>query len=208
MVLARLEVCDILWERAGWAFVFLWLGVAYAAEGGGHGCCVDAIGSAMRLNFFALDRVPEELRIARRNVEDDVPCFGKKRPKLAARRPKAVNPRGELRCPHHSTEVLSNRSSHPNMSFAAPLRNQSLRALNSWTCASCARSLPRTRNTAFTPARRWLTTTKESRQSHVPRMDQMHARYKEKNRTVAYATPTFVSEYTRSSCSAATTSTA
>jgi hypothetical protein len=60
MVLGRLEVCDILWERAGWAFVFLWLGVAYAAEGGGHGYRVDAICNAMRLGFFALDRVQKD----------------------------------------------------------------------------------------------------------------------------------------------------
>ncbi|KAH7075904.1 cytochrome c oxidase assembly protein CtaG/Cox11-domain-containing protein [Paraphoma chrysanthemicola] len=73
------------------------------------------------------------------------------------------------------------------MSVASPFRHQSLRLANSWTCSSCTRSLariPRARNPAFTPARRWLNTTKEVRQSHVPRMDQMHARYKEKNRTV------------------------
>lgn len=76
------------------------------------------------------------------------------------------------------------------MSVASPFRHQSLRLANSWTCSSCSRSLarlPRARNPAFTPARRWLNTTKDVRQSHVPRMDQMHARYKEKNRTVMYA---------------------
>ncbi|KAH7398800.1 cytochrome c oxidase assembly protein CtaG/Cox11-domain-containing protein [Phaeosphaeria sp. MPI-PUGE-AT-0046c] len=73
------------------------------------------------------------------------------------------------------------------MSFATPLRHQSLRQFSSWTCSSCARSMirtPRTRNSTFTPARRWLHATNPARQGKVPTMDQMHARYKEKNRTV------------------------
>jgi hypothetical protein len=102
--------------------------------------------------------------------------------------PKTANSRGELRCPHHSTKTSSTNHHTPTtMSFRPPLRQQSLRAFESWTCASCSRSLtrlPRARNATVKPARRWLTTTKETRQGHVPRMDQMHARYKEKNRTV------------------------
>ncbi|OAK98380.1 hypothetical protein IQ06DRAFT_327761 [Phaeosphaeriaceae sp. SRC1lsM3a] len=73
------------------------------------------------------------------------------------------------------------------MSFATPLRHQSLRQFSSWTCSSCSRSLariPRTRTSTFTPARRWLHSTNSARQGQTPTMDQMHARYKEKNRTV------------------------
>ncbi|KAF2131040.1 hypothetical protein P153DRAFT_313293 [Dothidotthia symphoricarpi CBS 119687] len=73
------------------------------------------------------------------------------------------------------------------MSFASPLRQSPSRAIEAWRCSACTRSLtglPRARNPAFSIPRRCLNTTKELRQSTVPRMDQMHARYKEKNRTV------------------------
>ncbi|KAH9875312.1 hypothetical protein J1614_004804 [Plenodomus biglobosus] len=72
------------------------------------------------------------------------------------------------------------------MSFAAPLRPYAARNFGSWTCAACTRSLTRTsraRNPTWT-ARRCLNTAKEARQTSVPRMDQMHAQYKMKNRTV------------------------
>jgi hypothetical protein len=118
--------------------------------------------------------------------------------------PKTANSRGELRCPHHSTKTSStNRQAPTIMSFTAPLRQQSLRAFESWTCASCSRSLsrlPRIRDATTKPTRRWLTTTKETRQSHVPRMDQMHARYKEKNRTVMYAIRRLHSEQLSNYC--------
>ncbi|KAH9865136.1 hypothetical protein IAQ61_009083 [Plenodomus lingam] len=72
------------------------------------------------------------------------------------------------------------------MSFAAPLRPYGARAFGSWTCAACTRlpiQMSRARNPTFT-ARRYLNTTQEARQVVVPRMDQIHAQYKTKNRTV------------------------
>ncbi|OAL50150.1 hypothetical protein IQ07DRAFT_587813 [Pyrenochaeta sp. DS3sAY3a] len=73
------------------------------------------------------------------------------------------------------------------MSAIAPCRPLGARALESWTSAACSRSLPRlprTRNPAFT-ARRCLNTTKPTKAQNVmPTMDQIHAKYKEKNRTV------------------------
>ncbi|KAF1852150.1 uncharacterized protein K460DRAFT_299962 [Cucurbitaria berberidis CBS 394.84] len=74
------------------------------------------------------------------------------------------------------------------MSGASHLRPYASRAFESWTCSACSRSLPRlprARNPAFSTPRRCLNTAKEPRQGAVPRMDQMHARYKMKNRTVA-----------------------
>ncbi|KAH8730435.1 cytochrome c oxidase assembly protein CtaG/Cox11-domain-containing protein [Phaeosphaeriaceae sp. PMI808] len=70
---------------------------------------------------------------------------------------------------------------------------QSLRAFGSWTCSSCSRSLsrlPRTPNPISRPTRRWLNTTKEAQRTYArraqaaPPMDQIHAQYKKKNRTV------------------------
>ncbi|KAI5374809.1 hypothetical protein J4E82_006486 [Alternaria postmessia] len=73
------------------------------------------------------------------------------------------------------------------MSVASPFRQLPSRSLGSWTCLACSRSITRisrARNPAFT-AQRWLNTTKPARQhGTVPRMDQMHAQYKIKNRTV------------------------
>ncbi|KAK1907229.1 hypothetical protein P3342_005553 [Pyrenophora teres f. teres] len=72
------------------------------------------------------------------------------------------------------------------MSAALPFRQLPSRTFGSWTCSACTRSLtriPRARNPTFT-ARRCLNTTKSARQSAAPRMDQMHAQYKMKNRTV------------------------
>ncbi|RMZ74298.1 cytochrome-c oxidase assembly [Pyrenophora seminiperda CCB06] len=60
------------------------------------------------------------------------------------------------------------------------------RSFGSWTCSACTRSLltpiPRARNPTLV-ARRCLNTTKSMRHGVVPRMDQMHAQYKTKNRT-------------------------
>lgn len=75
------------------------------------------------------------------------------------------------------------------MSLASPLRRHTLRAFEAWTCSTCSRTLsqlPRTRYPTFATARRNINTSNEIRQSHVPRMDQMHERYKQKNRTVMY----------------------
>jgi hypothetical protein len=75
------------------------------------------------------------------------------------------------------------------MSVALPFRQFPSRSFGSWTCSACTRSLTRTsraRHPAFT-ARRCLNTTKPAQSSTVPRMDQMAAQYKIKNRTVMYA---------------------
>ncbi|KAL6710729.1 Cytochrome c oxidase assembly protein cox11, mitochondrial [Coniothyrium glycines] len=72
------------------------------------------------------------------------------------------------------------------MSVASPIRSFTPRLRSPWTCAACTRSLariPRARSPAFV-AQRCLNTTKQVRQNVVPRMDQMHAQYKMKNRTV------------------------
>jgi hypothetical protein len=106
--------------------------------------------------------------------------------------PKEAKARGGLI--HHSTRPESplRRSSTPltnTMSVALPLRRFPGRIAQPWICTACSRSLsrlPRTRSPAFPAARRWLNTTEETRQGVTPSMDQMHARYKQKNRTVMY----------------------
>ncbi|KAJ4381107.1 Cytochrome c oxidase assembly protein cox11, mitochondrial [Didymella sp. IMI 355093] len=76
------------------------------------------------------------------------------------------------------------------MSVALPLRQFRARIAQPWICTACSRSLsrvPRARNPTFSAARRWISsnkTTGDTRQGAVPSMDQMHARYKQKNRTV------------------------
>jgi hypothetical protein len=76
------------------------------------------------------------------------------------------------------------------MSVALPLRQFQARIAQPWICTACARSLsrvPRARNPTFSASRRWISsnkTTGDTRQGAVPSMDQMHARYKQKNRTV------------------------
>lgn len=106
--------------------------------------------------------------------------------------PKRAKSRGEVPLLlHQSTEdsttpQLSASHPTPTMSFTSPLRQLPIRPSGSWTCLACSRSLarvPRARNPAFT-AQRWLNTAKSAPQGTVPRMDQMHAQYKMKNRTV------------------------
>lgn len=76
------------------------------------------------------------------------------------------------------------------MSVALPLRAFQARIAQPWVCTACSRSLsriPRNRDPTFPAARRWISsnkTTGDTRQGAVPTMDQMHARYKQRNRTV------------------------
>ncbi|KAF2016885.1 hypothetical protein BU24DRAFT_140240 [Aaosphaeria arxii CBS 175.79] len=71
------------------------------------------------------------------------------------------------------------------MSFRSPLQ-QSLRAAEPWVCRTCARATPRSflsQNPFTITARRCLNTSQEARQGTTLSMDQMQARYKQKNRT-------------------------
>jgi hypothetical protein len=104
--------------------------------------------------------------------------------------PKEAKSRGEHPLLITPPKVLlqSTNSLELTMSVALPFRQFPSPSLGSWTCAACTRSLtriPRARNPAFT-ARRCLNTTKPARSSTAPRMDQMAAQYKIKNRTVMY----------------------
>ena len=75
------------------------------------------------------------------------------------------------------------------MSVLSPFRQASLRIPEPWICSTCARSVARSarpRNPHFASPRRCLNTTKQAKQSHMPSMDDMHARYKEKNRTTMW----------------------
>ncbi|KAF2655928.1 hypothetical protein K491DRAFT_704322 [Lophiostoma macrostomum CBS 122681] len=75
------------------------------------------------------------------------------------------------------------------MSVLSPLRHTIFRAVETWICSSCSRTLVRPtrplrpRNPQFAAARRCLNTTKQAKQTHMPTMEDMHAQYKQKNRT-------------------------
>ncbi|EUC46592.1 hypothetical protein COCMIDRAFT_92429 [Bipolaris oryzae ATCC 44560] len=72
------------------------------------------------------------------------------------------------------------------MSFTSTLRQLPSRQIGLWTCSACSRSLaraPRARNPVFA-VQKCLNTTRAAQHGTVPRMDQMHAQYKMKNRTV------------------------
>ncbi|KAF2470751.1 uncharacterized protein BDR25DRAFT_261924 [Lindgomyces ingoldianus] len=69
------------------------------------------------------------------------------------------------------------------MSASVPLRPCVSRSIKPWICSSCSRAFTRLRNPQYAAARRYLNATKESRQNATPSMDQMHAQYKERNRT-------------------------
>ena len=72
------------------------------------------------------------------------------------------------------------------MSATLPLRSYGPRLFEPRACLACSRSLSQIPRSCIATAapRRWLSSAKSTRDGTVPRMDQMHARYKEKNRTV------------------------
>lgn len=123
-------------------------------------------------------------------IEDDVQPEKSHRPSFKCI-PKRLNPAGNplIDSSLHRSLVHSKAQYTPAMSVASPLRPFASRAFGPWTCSTCSRSLlrlPRAQNAAFI-ARRCLNTANETRQGAVPTMDQMHGKYKQKNRTVMYA---------------------
>jgi hypothetical protein len=183
---------DGLWEGACWAFVFLWRGVADAAEWVCHDASRDR-SYPEDSDCATMYQIPGLIKCNEmcREIQFGMTITSPQKNQGPRTIPKRQNSAAKFMGSSFPNTVHPHQQLQ-DMSFATPLRRQPLRALNNWTCASCSRSLarlPRAENRTFTPARRWLNTTKETRQSHVPRMDQMHARYKEKNRTVMYAAP-------------------
>lgn len=77
----------------------------------------------------------------------------------------------------------------PTMSFPSSIRPVP-RFLESWTCSSCSRGLPRAprpTNVNVVRPRRCLNTTRETPRAAAPSMDEVRQQYKANNRTTMYA---------------------
>ena len=149
--------------------------------------------------YLEADKSTLSKRMEKLSFKVEREIFSAEKDKVQART-KTVRSPAANHLHHHSTVKAQRRASQtasttltsPIMSIRSiqsPLRN-SIRALEPWVCSSCSRSAtraPRARlNIRNLPVRRCFSTTKGTKQSSIPSMDQMQARYKEKNRTTMY----------------------